>query len=78
MSLESIGAGGGDDALAFVTRVVFDKGLADVAAGMETKKCGCRGSVVKGAASETIDSSPWPDNIRANVRSWHWAKRRAI
>ena len=77
-SSESIGAGGGDDAFALVAGVVLNKRLADVGAGVETKKCGTRKSVVKGVASETIDSSPRPDNIRVNVRSWHWAKRRAI
>ena len=61
-----------------VAGVVLNKRLVGVGTGMETKKCGTRGSVVKGAASETIDSSPWPDSICANIRSWHWAKQRAI
>ena len=78
MSSESVGAGGGDGTFASIAGVVFDKRLAGVGARVESKKCGTRGSVVKGAASEVIDSSPRPDNIRINVRSWHWAKWSAI
>ena len=75
---ESVGVGGGDDVFAFVARVVLDERLADMGVVREPKKCGARGSIVKGAASEAIDSSPWPDNIRVNVRSWHWVKWSTI
>ena len=78
VSSESIGADGGDDVFALVAGVVFDKRLVGMGVGVESKKCGTRGSVVKGAVSEAIDSSPWPDNIRVNVHSWHWAKWSAI
>ena len=78
MGSESVGAGGGDDMFTFITGVVFDKRLAGVSVVLKSKKCGVRGSVVKGAASEAIDSSSQPDNIHINVRSWHWVKQSAI
>ena len=78
MDSESVGASSGDNAFVVVARVVFDERLAGVGVVLESKKCGMRGSVVKGTASEAIDSFPWPDNIRVNVRSWHWAKQSAI
>ena len=75
---KSVWVGGGDDVLARVTGIILDKRLAGMDVVLESNKCRARESVVKGAMSEAIDSSSWPNNIRVNVRSWHWAKQSAI